>query len=75
MDLQSATAYELDEAFRGADIVISAVDAESIKLQYPLVDAAKRAGVSRFVPCDFATACVRGARSLHDEVDIKSSVL
>jgi hypothetical protein len=42
------------------DIVISAIDAGSQLSQMNLVDAAKRAGVKRFVPCAFITVAPPG---------------
>ena len=53
----------------GVDILISAVDAETILAQKPIFEAAKAAGVKRVVPCDFGTPGRKGLRRLHDEVD------
>ncbi len=58
---------DLERAIAGIDIVISAVNYQGLKDQIPLVDAAKKAGVKRFIPCHFATVCApRGVMSLHD---------
>lgn len=53
---------------KGIDIVISTIDYKVLELQKPLIDAAKRAAVKRFVPSDFGTACKKGVRELFDEV-------
>jgi uncharacterized protein YbjT (DUF2867 family) len=42
---------------RGADVVISTIVASALLDQIPLANAAKKAGVGRFIPCTFATAC------------------
>ena len=57
----------------GVDVVISTIEWNQLDLQRKLVDAAKRAGVKRFVPSDFATACVPGIMKLHDEVNSPAS--
>jgi uncharacterized protein YbjT (DUF2867 family) len=55
------------------DIVISAIDAGSQLSQMNLVDAAKRAGVKRFVPCAFITvAPPGGVMDLRDQVRLPS---
>lgn len=41
---------DLVQLLTGADVVISAVNAAVLTDQIPLVDAAKKAGVGRFVP-------------------------
>ena len=61
--------YEgLDDAVKGTDIVISAVEARHLDAQMPLIDAAKRAKVKRFIPCDWGTPCVKGVRTVFDQV-------
>ncbi|TDL15979.1 NAD-binding protein [Rickenella mellea] len=55
------------DALRGLDIVISATDYSTISAQKQLVDAAKKAGVKRFIPNDWATPCVRGVRQYYDD--------
>jgi hypothetical protein len=51
------------------DIVISAIDAGSQLSQLNLIDAAKKAGVKRFVPCAFITvAPPGGVMDLRDQV-------
>jgi uncharacterized protein YbjT (DUF2867 family) len=42
---------------KGADVVISTIVATVLLDQIPLANAAKKAGVGRFIPCTFATAC------------------
>lgn len=49
------TADDLFPAVQGQDVVISAIRPLDLRKQIPLIDAAKKAGVKRFVPCDFAT--------------------
>ncbi|KAH7121524.1 hypothetical protein EDB81DRAFT_666503 [Dactylonectria macrodidyma] len=46
---------ELVKLLSGIDVVISALDPSAFAAQIPLANAAKSAGVSRFVPCSFAT--------------------
>lgn len=47
---------DLVSLLKGADVVISSINATALLDQIPLVDAAKKAGVGRFIPCTFATA-------------------
>jgi hypothetical protein len=55
------------------DIVISAIDAGSQLSQLNLVDASKRAGVKRFVPCAFITVAPPGGiMDLRDQVRLPS---
>ncbi|KLO11907.1 NAD(P)-binding protein [Schizopora paradoxa] len=58
---------ELDAALKGVDTVISTTYYTEIDKQVPLADAAKRVGVKRFVPDDWATPCVRGVRKFYDQ--------
>ncbi len=67
MDLGDAP-EALDAALRGTDIVISSTNYSEVHKQVPLVDAAKRVGVERFIPDDWAPVCVRGVRRLYDQV-------
>ncbi|TDL19872.1 NAD-binding protein [Rickenella mellea] len=55
------------EALRGVDIVISATSGSTISAQKQLVDAAKKAGVKRFIPNDWASPCIRGVRQYYDD--------
>ncbi|KAG8165575.1 hypothetical protein KVR01_004127 [Diaporthe batatas] len=48
---------DLVNLLKGADVVISAIVATALLDQIPLANAAKKAGVGRFIPCTFATAC------------------
>ena len=51
------------------DVVISAIDAGSQLSQLNLVDASKKAGVKRFVPCAFITVAPPGGiMDLRDQV-------
>lgn len=58
-------------AVRGQDVVISTIRAWDLPKQIPLVDAAREAGVGRFVPCDFGTiAPPKGVMLLRENVCI-----
>ena len=59
---------ELDAALKGVDTLICTTHYSEIDKQLPLVDAAKRVGVKRFIPNDWASPCVRGVMRLHDQV-------
>ena len=59
---------QLEAAFKGVDTLISTLVYSEIDSQFKVVDAAKLAGVKRFVPDDWGTACVRGVRKLYDQV-------
>ncbi|OHW95897.1 isoflavone reductase family protein [Colletotrichum incanum] len=48
---------DLVRVLEGADVVVSSVTASVLLDQIPLANASKKAGVGRFVPCSFATAC------------------
>lgn len=53
----------------GQDVVISAIRAFDLLQQIPLIDAAKKAGVKRFVPCDFGpVAPPKGFMSIRETV-------
>jgi len=58
---------ELDAALKGVDTVVSTTYFAEIDKQVYLADAAKRVGVKRFVPDDWATPCVRGVRKFYDQ--------
>ncbi|OSC98809.1 NAD-P-binding protein [Trametes coccinea BRFM310] len=58
---------DLNKAFAGVDILISAVSALVLEAQRDAFRAAKAAGVKRVVPCDFATPGEKGVRQLHDQ--------
>lgn len=64
---------ELDSALKGVNTVISTTVSIDVHKQVQLADAAKRVGVKRFIPDDWATPCVRGVRKLYDEVRLNSS--
>ncbi|KAI5117853.1 hypothetical protein M0805_007696, partial [Coniferiporia weirii] len=66
LDLEKPSAEQLVEVLDGVETVISTIRGYSLELQRPLVDAAKKAGVKRFVPCDWGTASPRGVMKLHD---------
>ncbi|KAK1455761.1 hypothetical protein CMEL01_04521 [Colletotrichum melonis] len=54
VDLEGPRA-ELVNVLEGADVLISTIHVSALGSQIPLADAAKAAGVKRFVPCFFAT--------------------
>lgn len=47
---------DLVKAFKGIDVVVSVISTDTIdyNAQLPLVEAAKEAGVKRFIPSEFA---------------------
>ncbi|KLO11935.1 NAD(P)-binding protein [Schizopora paradoxa] len=67
VELTADGAEAIDAALKGVDIVVSTIFLGAIDKQVYLADAAKRVGVRRFVPCDWASCCVRGVRKLFDE--------
>lgn len=69
-DWQNDGPVKLDEAFYGAEVVISCAHGAVVLDQTVLVDAAKRAKVQRFVPADFGPACIPGVRDMYDQVRI-----
>lgn len=62
-----APASDLIPHLAGIDIVISALGPNAQLAQLNWVDAAKEAGVKRFVPCGFTTISPRGAMTIRDE--------
>ncbi|KAK7184037.1 hypothetical protein DPSP01_001321 [Paraphaeosphaeria sporulosa] len=67
----SGDVNELAKALEGFDTVISAIHPHQILAQVKLVDAAKKAGVKRFVPCDFAVVIPPGGlMKLRDEKEV-----
>ena len=62
---------ELAKVLEGFDTLISAINAHYILAQVKLVDAAKKAGVKRFVPCDFAVVVPPGGlMKLRDDKEV-----
>lgn len=59
---------DLVNLLTGTDIVISAIFAYVLPEQIPLASAAKKAGVKRFIPCHFGTACPPGGVMLLRDV-------
>jgi hypothetical protein len=53
-------AAQLVRILTGIDTVISAIGPGAVFDQIPLANAAKKAGVKRFVPCAFITVCPPG---------------
>ncbi|KAL1759433.1 hypothetical protein FB107DRAFT_287665 [Schizophyllum commune] len=66
-DLEDATQERLQEILKDADIAITTVPPQLLEAQTRIVDAAKAAGVKRFVPDDFATEAPKGVLRLHDK--------
>ncbi|KAI5118179.1 hypothetical protein M0805_008420 [Coniferiporia weirii] len=66
LDLEKASIDQLVHALDGVETVISTIEWTYLELQKSLVDAAKKAGVKRFIPCDWGTASPRGVMKLHD---------
>ena len=64
---------EIAEYLKGVDTVISTLVFTQLDLQRPLIHAAKKAGVQRFVPDDWATPCVRGVRAFYDQVSFSET--
>ncbi|KAI1642376.1 isoflavone reductase family protein [Daldinia loculata] len=60
---------DLVKTVKGIDIIISCIVFSSLGDQIPLAEAAKQAGVKRFVPCNFSTPAPRGVMDMHDEKD------
>ncbi|KAF2441045.1 NAD(P)-binding protein [Karstenula rhodostoma CBS 690.94] len=62
---------ELAKVLEGYDTLISAINTHFIRAQLKLVDAAKKAGVKRFVPCDFGPVIPPGGvKALRDEKEV-----
>ena len=66
--MENWTVDRIAERLNGVDTVIVTIYFQHLDLQKPLADAAKKAGVKRFITDDWATACVPGIRIAHDEV-------
>ncbi|KAL4938710.1 hypothetical protein BDV06DRAFT_200266 [Aspergillus oleicola] len=66
VDLAQARHEDLVDTLSGIDIVISAIHYQSLSDEIPLANAAKDAGVRRYVPCFWATVAARGVMSLRD---------
>ncbi|KAI1652957.1 isoflavone reductase family protein [Daldinia decipiens] len=60
---------DLVKAVTGIDIIISCIAFPRLGDQIPLVEAAKQAGVKRFVPSNFSTPAPRGVMDMYDEKD------
>lgn len=74
-DWQTARPSELDKHFEGVETVISTCyySKPAILGQKALVDAAKRSGIKRFIPCDFGTPAPPGIMDLRDNVSSSRS--
>lgn len=70
IDLSSSEEH-LASLLEDIDVLISSINTSQLTAQIPLIDAAKSAGVKRFVPCNFATvAPPKGVLSLRDLVSL-----
>ncbi|KAI5862074.1 isoflavone reductase family protein [Durotheca rogersii] len=58
---------DLVKLLTNIDIVISCIVWTGLDDQVPLAEAAKEAGVKRFIPCDFSTTAPRGVMLLRDK--------
>lgn len=63
----------LTEALKGVNIVVSALGVGGLSAQFPLIEAAKNAGVKKFVPSDYGTD-VRAPRVENMAVEIAEVV-
>ncbi|KAH6666963.1 isoflavone reductase family protein [Halenospora varia] len=63
----SSPADDLVSVLSGTDVLISTIGGMAQLAQMNLVTAAKKAGVKRFIPCDFASICPPGVMMLQDE--------
>ena len=59
---------DLVKVLTGFDVLISAIYFQALQDEIPLANAAKAAGVKRFVPCNFGTPAPRGVMLLRDTV-------
>lgn len=66
-DLQGSH-NELVDILKGVDIVLSTIHYQSLNDEIFLSNAAKAAGVQRYVPCFWATVGPRGIMQLRDAV-------
>lgn len=66
----AAPAAELVPHLKGVDIVVSALGPNAQLAQIGWVDAAKEAGVKRFVPCGYTTISPRGAMIIRDDKEL-----
>ncbi len=64
----SSPVDDLVSVLSGTDVLISTIGGVAQLAQMNLVTAAKKAGVKRFIPCDFASICPPGVMMLRDEV-------
>lgn len=75
VDWQNASAAELDELFKGTETVICTCNGAGLLDQKHLIDAAKRNGIRRFIPSDFAIPVPHGVMNLHDTVRANQNIL
>lgn len=66
---------EIVKALHGIDVVISTIYGGNVMDEIPLINAAKLAGVQRYLPCFFATvAPPKGALLLREMVTYRSGM-
>jgi len=65
-DLDHFTPSDAEKLFEGIDVVLAAFQITHLHIENALIDAAKKVGVKRFVPCDWSTATVKGVREMFD---------
>ncbi|KAL4802553.1 NAD(P)-binding protein [Aspergillus unguis] len=65
-----ASGDKLVGILKGIDVVISTIHYQSLSQEIPLANAAKAAGVKRYVPCFWATIAPRGIMRLRDEKEL-----
>ncbi|KAL4802477.1 NAD(P)-binding protein [Aspergillus unguis] len=66
-DLQSISHEQLVGILKGIDVVVSTIFYQALDDEKTLAEAAKAAGVQRYVPCFWATIAPRGVMNLRDK--------
>ncbi|KAE8416008.1 isoflavone reductase family protein [Aspergillus pseudocaelatus] len=64
----SGPCQKLVEQLKNIDVLISCITWEHLDLQLPWIEAAKEAGVKRFVPSEWVGPCPRGVHWIKDHV-------
>ena len=59
---------DLVRAFKGLDVLVSAIYFGVLDKQKNILRAVKEAGVGRFVPCFWGTPAPRGVQDMYDSV-------
>lgn len=63
-----ASVQSLAEKLKGLDVLISCMSWEQLESQIPWIQAAKMAGVKRFVPSEWVSPAPRGVIDIKDKV-------